>query len=79
MAKKRGRKPLERTDLHARVAPGTPGALSEKAQALGFAYGKGGATGELLDAIAAGYFVLIPQEDWEKINNLVTSFKAIEV
>ncbi len=79
MNKKRGRKPLGKTDLHARVLPQTPLTLREKAKTLGFIYDNSGATGEMLDAIAKGQLAIIPQEDLDKINILVGSFKEIMV
>jgi hypothetical protein len=54
-----GRKKLERTNLHARVAPGTGDKLKEIAQILGFTHGNEGSTGQLLDAIADGELILI--------------------
>jgi hypothetical protein len=47
-----GRKKLDRTNLHARVAPETGDKLKEIAQALGYIHGDEGSTGQLLDAIA---------------------------
>ncbi len=47
-----GRKKLDRTNLHARVAPETGEKLKEIAQALGFIHGGEGLTAQLLDAIA---------------------------
>lgn len=79
MKSKRGRKPLEKTDLHARVAPPTPTALREKAEKLGFKYGNSGATGEMLDAIAQGRLIVIPQETWENLEKLVTTFRGIKL
>ncbi|GAX46248.1 hypothetical protein NIES4075_72690 [Tolypothrix sp. NIES-4075] len=54
-----GRKKLDRTNLHARVAPETGGKLKEIAQALGYIHGESGSTGQLLDAIASGELILI--------------------
>ena len=54
-----GRKKLDRTNLHARVAPGTGDKLKEIAQLLGYIYDKEGSTGQLLDAIASGELILI--------------------
>lgn len=79
MSDKRGRKPLERTDLHVRVDPKTPSMLRKKAQKLGYIYGDSGATGELLDAIAQGKLALIPQEKWELFTKVVTIFKTEEL
>jgi hypothetical protein len=78
MDKTRGRKPLNRTGFHVRVDPQTPLLLSKKAQNMGYTYGEGGATGELLDAIAEEKLVLVPQEKWEEIKKLVESFKDIQ-
>lgn len=47
-----GRKKLDRTNLHARVAPETGEKLKQIAQALGYIHGGEGSTGQLLDAIA---------------------------
>ena len=79
MSRKRGRKPLDRTDLHARVAHPTTSALREKALKLGYVYGKSGATGEMLDAIAEGHLVVIPQKDWENLKKAVAIFKELEL
>ena len=54
-----GRKKLDRTNLHARVAPETGDKLKEIAQALGYTHGGEGSTGQLLDAIAQGKIILI--------------------
>ncbi|MBW4670844.1 MAG: hypothetical protein KME60_26320 [Cyanomargarita calcarea GSE-NOS-MK-12-04C] len=54
-----GRKKLDRTNLHARVAPKTGEKLKEIAQALGYIHGGEGSTGQLLDAIALGGIILI--------------------
>ena len=54
-----GRKKLDRTNLHARVAPGTGDKLKEIAQLLGYIYDNEGSTGQLLDAIANGELILI--------------------
>ena len=75
----RGRKPLDKTDLHARVEQQTPPALNKKARELGYKYGEGGSTGELLDAIASGRLILVQQEDWEKVQKLVTALGVIQV
>jgi DNA invertase Pin-like site-specific DNA recombinase len=47
-----GRKKLDRTNLHARVAQGTGEKLKEIAQNLGYVYDDEGSTGQLLDALA---------------------------
>jgi hypothetical protein len=54
-----GRKKLDRTNLHARVAPKTGDKLKEIAQSLGYVHGDEGSTGQLLDAIAQGKIILI--------------------
>lgn len=54
-----GRKKLDRTNLHARVAPGTGDKIKEIAQTLGYMHGEEGSTGQLLDAIALGEIILI--------------------
>lgn len=54
-----GRKKLDRTNLHARVAPETPERLKNIALALGYLYNDEGSTGQLLDAIASGEVVLV--------------------
>lgn len=54
-----GRKKLDRTNLHARVAPGTGDKLKEIAQILGYVYDNEGSIGQLLDAIANGELILI--------------------
>jgi hypothetical protein len=54
-----GRKKLDRTNLHARVAQGTGDKLKEIAQNLGYVYDNEGSTGQLLDAIANGEIILI--------------------
>ena len=54
-----GRKKLDRTSMHTRVAPSTPDKLKEIAQKLGYLYDSEGSTGQLLDAIANGDVILI--------------------
>jgi hypothetical protein len=54
-----GRKKLDRTNLHARVAPYTGDKLKEIAYVLGYVHGGEGSTGQLLDAIAEGNLILI--------------------
>ncbi len=49
-----GRKKLDRTNLHARVAPGTGDKLKEIAKLLGYIYDNEGSTAQLLDPIANG-------------------------
>jgi hypothetical protein len=55
-----GREKLDRVQKHFRVDRNTPEKLSQIAIGLGFKYGKGGAIGEMLDAIATGKLVLMP-------------------
>ena len=55
-----GRKKLDRTSLHARVAPNTADTLKDIAFALGYVYDGEGSTGQLLDAIADGKLLLVP-------------------
>lgn len=55
-----GRKKLERTSLHARVAPNTTEKLKKIAEAFGYTYDGEGSTGQLLDAIAEGKLLLLP-------------------
>ncbi|MEC4816338.1 MAG: hypothetical protein SAK29_24180 [Scytonema sp. PMC 1069.18] len=54
-----GRKKLDRTNLHARVALGTADKLKEIAYKLGYIYDNDGSCGQLLDAIASGEIILI--------------------
>lgn len=61
-----GRKKLERTNMHARVAPSTPDKLKEIAQRLGYTYADEGSTGQLLDAIANGDIILIATKTQDK-------------
>lgn len=63
-----GRKKLDRTNLHARVAPGTGEKLKEIAQALDYTHGGEGSTGQLLDAIADGELILIATKNRGNIN-----------
>jgi hypothetical protein len=62
-----GRKKLDRTNLHARVAPETGEKLKEIAQALGYIHGGEGSTGQLLDAIALGELILIATKKSPKV------------
>jgi hypothetical protein len=57
-----GREKLDRVQKHFRVDRNTPEKLNQIAIGLGFKYGKGGAIGELLDAIARGDIALMPQK-----------------
>jgi hypothetical protein len=54
-----GRKKLNRTNLHARVAPETPDKLREIAGKMGYIYSDDGSIGQLFDAIALGEVILI--------------------
>lgn len=62
-----GRKKLDRTNLHARVAPYTGDKLKEIAYILGYIHGGEGSTGQLLDAIADGDLILIATKKVNKI------------
>lgn len=53
------RKKLDKVQSHWRVKTTTVDALDQLAKALGYEYGKGGAVGELLDAIADGEVLLV--------------------
>ncbi len=61
-----GRKKLARSVLNVRVDPNTPEWFKQKAFECGYSYNEEGATGQFLDAIADGKFVLIPAETWNK-------------
>lgn len=61
-----GRKKLDRTNMHARVAPDTPDRLKEIAHKLGYTYAGEGSTGQLLDAIANGELILIATQTNDK-------------
>lgn len=74
---KRGRKALDRTDLHARVAPETLPAIREIARNLGYTYGDGAATGELLDDIASGSLVVLPKETWANLQKVVARLRDL--
>ena len=54
-----GRPKENRTYLHARVDPATPGTAKGIAKALGLTYARKGSIGKLLDAIACGEVILI--------------------
>lgn len=77
MERRRGRKPLDKTALHARVEHTTPTALREQAMKLGYTYGNSGATGEMLDAIAEGRLVVVPQDAWEQLKKAIASFREM--
>ncbi len=77
MEKKRGRKPLDKTALHARVEHATPSALKEQAVKLGYTYGSSGATGEMLDAIAEGRLVIVPHDAWEQLKKVLASLREV--
>ncbi len=68
-----GRKKLNRKKVQARVDIDTDKKLQELAVKLGYTYGKGGATGEMLDAIANEDLVLITKDTWDKISALQTA------
>jgi len=63
-----GRKKLDRTNLHARVAPGTGDKLKEIAYKLDYVYDQEGSTGQLLDAIASGEIILIATRKAVNVN-----------
>ena len=67
--------PKETIKLSVRVSPNTPNTLSNLARVLGFEYGNSGATGELMDAIAQGKFLLIPCENLEKVGASIDYFR----
>lgn len=60
-----GRKKLERTSLHARVAPNTAEKLKKMAEAFNYTYDGEGSTGQLLDAIAEGKLLLLPSNKYK--------------
>ncbi|NJL64754.1 MAG: hypothetical protein HC903_26765 [Methylacidiphilales bacterium] len=65
-----GRKKLDRTNLHARVAHETGDKLKQIAQTLGYIHGDEGSTGQLLDAIADGELnINCPQKIKSNVNN----------
>ncbi|NJR15259.1 MAG: hypothetical protein HC785_05795 [Calothrix sp. CSU_2_0] len=64
-----GRKKLDRTNLHARVAHETGDKLKQIAQTLGYIHGDEGSTGQLLDAIADGELILIATKNKSNVNN----------
>jgi len=63
-----GRKKLDRTNLHARVAAGTGDKLKEIAYKLDYVYDQEGSTGQLLDAIASGEIILIATRKAVNVN-----------
>lgn len=65
-----GRKRLERVPKLFRVAVGTSENLGKLATQHGFEYGSSGGIGKLLDAIGSGQFVIISQENWEKLKEV---------
>ena len=62
-----GRKKLDKKRVQARITPGTDKRLQELAVKLGYVYGKGGAIGEMLDAIASEDLVLVRKDIWDKL------------
>jgi hypothetical protein len=56
-----GRKKLNRSIVNVRTAPDTADKLKTIAYKLGYIYDGEGATGQLLDAIASGEILLMPQ------------------
>ena len=62
-----GRRSLpDRTRGNWRVGSLTPDKLNEIALMLGFSHGEGGAVGKMLDAIAAGDYLVIPKDVLKK-------------
>lgn len=60
--KRSGRIALSKTKLSVRVDPDTPTTIRDMAASFGYVYGGEGATGELLDAIVSGKFILISKK-----------------
>ncbi|MCU0570085.1 MAG: hypothetical protein MUF49_26365 [Oculatellaceae cyanobacterium Prado106] len=56
-----------RVQKHFRVDAHTPEKLDRLAIQLGYIYGKGGALGELLDAIANEEVILVPKAAWQRL------------
>lgn len=56
-------------NAHYRVSPETKQTLSDLARQLGYEYGKGGAVGEMLEAIAKGEILLVPRRKPEKVSD----------
>jgi hypothetical protein len=56
-----------RETINVRVKQGTRLWWRQEAAKNNFIYGNDGATGDFLDAIASGEYVVIPREVWEKI------------
>ncbi|HEY9779012.1 MAG TPA: hypothetical protein V6D09_02565 [Leptolyngbyaceae cyanobacterium] len=71
---KTGRKNLDKSRIHARVSPETPPKLRAIAESLGYKYGDGGATGELLDAIANEEWVLVKKE--EEVSQVISLYRC---
>ncbi|MBD2690613.1 hypothetical protein [Anabaena catenula] len=53
--------------INVRVELGTRLWWQQEAVKNGFIYGNGGATGEFLDAIAQGEYVIIKREAWQQL------------
>ncbi len=62
-----GRLKANRVQKHFRVDANTPEKLDRLAIQLGYVYGRGGALGELLDAIANEEIILVPKTSWQKL------------
>jgi hypothetical protein len=62
-----GRTALGKVAIGGRVNPATVAFLNELAISKGMVYGQGGAIGQLLDAIAAGDYVVVPKTSYEKL------------
>ncbi len=56
-----------RETINVRVKRGTRQWLRQEAAKNNFIYGNNGATGDFLDAIARGEYVIIPREAGEKL------------
>lgn len=62
-----GRVALGKVALGGKVEPATVGFFNQLAISHGMVYGKGGAIGQLFDAIAAGEYVVVPRVAYEKL------------
>lgn len=56
-----------RKTINVGVAPGTPEWWNAEAAKHGYIYDGSGRTGQFLDAIACGEYVVVSREVWEKI------------
>ncbi len=55
-------------NAHYRISAETKQALSDIARQMGYEYGKGGAVGEMLEAIANGEILLVPRRKPKEIS-----------